>query len=196
MKKIVQYKMIEIMKAIDGDFNPYWDSTDFPSISTEFGLENLHIRAQSTINTTLVDNVFAFMYGRFFNWYCYQKELDINESEDLTSDDKHNWLVKLVRIFTNTYDRYARLYAYYQASETLLMNQIETSSVNRINDTPQDTGLFDDDEHTTTIAQNISRSDFNTPIERLDEIRKKLHDIIFDWSEEFEMLFWVGDEYE
>ena len=79
----------------------------------------------------------------------------------------------------------------------------EDSSLNLRNDTPQEGGDFTADPYvneatkhsgssTNTNAINNSMSststvatDLNTPIERLNEIREKLHNLYADWADEF-----------
>lgn len=79
----------------------------------------------------------------------------------------------------------------------------EDSSLNLRNDTPQNGGDFTTDPYvseankhtgtnsnTNTINNSITSTstvatDLNTPIERLNEIREKLHNLYADWANEF-----------
>ena len=80
--------------------------------------------------------------------------------------------------------------------ENDLLDQVKTSSrsLNTFSDTPQseaDTDLWTDMEHTSTAGKNQQEgaTDFSTPIERLDEIRRKLEDIYADWVLELGRCF-------
>ena len=59
------------------------------------------------------------------------------------------------------------------------------------NDTPQNTGDFADDTHTSHITQTSGTSEVEvkTPIERLKEIQDGYSDVLARWSEEFNTLF-------
>lgn len=79
----------------------------------------------------------------------------------------------------------------------------EDSSLNLRNDTPQEGGDFTADPYvneatkhsgsstnTNTINNSITSTstvatDLNTPIERLNEVREKLHNLYADWADEF-----------
>lgn len=63
------------------------------------------------------------------------------------------------------------------------------------NDTPQNGGNYLDDPHVNNASHNegtsqlisnsVTATDLNTPIERLNEIRQKLHNLYADWADEF-----------
>lgn len=79
----------------------------------------------------------------------------------------------------------------------------EDNSLNLRNDTPQEGGDFTADPYvneatkhtgsstnTNTINNSITSTstvatDLNTPIERLNEVREKLHNLYADWADEF-----------
>lgn len=92
---------------------------------------------------------------------------------------------KFMTILKMTYDRYALILKTYEDNKADLLNKVE--SLTRFNDTPQDTGEFSDDEHTTHITS--TKNDFDTLMGRIDEIDRKYRNVLADWTREFESLF-------
>lgn len=106
------------------------------------------------------------------------------------------WKEDFIPLFVNTWDKYTKLIKLYKEKENDLLDQVKTSSrsLNTFSDTPQseaDTDLWTDMEHTSTAGKNQQEgaTDFSTPIERLDEIRRKLEDIYADWVLELGRCF-------
>ena len=109
------------------------------------------------------------------------------------------WTSSLIPLLINTWNKYAQLIKIYKEKEGDLLDRVKSSShsLNTFNDTPQsaaDSDLWDDMDHTTTSAKNAQEgdSDFATPMERLDEIRRKLEDIYSDWTLELGRAFIRG----
>ena len=132
----------------------------------------------------VLDMVFS-RYSKHYIYWC--------DHEELTEDDAYEIALKLANIIMNSYDRYAPLYKYYKDKEDNLMDMIksETDSGIGYNDTPQNGGAFEDENHRTNYTESKStvKIDGATPIERLKEIKDKLTSILFDWSEEFDKIF-------
>lgn len=80
---------------------------------------------------------------------------------------------------------YIPLIKMYQAQANSLMKQVESSSLSKYNDTPQDGGNFSDDNHTTNSTRTVNSTDAGTPIQRLEEIRQLINTIYLDWAKEF-----------
>lgn len=72
----------------------------------------------------------------------------------------------------------------------------KTTGVNRFNDTPQDSGLYDDDSHSTNISESesVSEIDSGSIVSRLDELFKGFRSIILEWSNEFNSLFYKEEQ--
>ena len=69
-----------------------------------------------------------------------------------------------------------------------------TTAKTGYNDTPQneDSGGFEDATHRTSFTKVTSdtATDGATPIERIDEIDRKIKNIMLEWCQEFKDLFW------
>lgn len=112
--------------------------------------------------------------------------------DSLSSDEKQeilNGVFEFVNKFTSiirmTYDRYTKLLDIYTAERDNLLNKVE--AITRFNDTPQDSGEFSDDPHTTNITS--VKNDYDTLMGRIDEIDRAYRNVMKDWAEEFSGLF-------
>ena len=83
-------------------------------------------------------------------------------------------------------ERYIPLINMYTNNIGNLLNQIKSSSINKFNDTPQNTNTgFEGDNHVSNISQSETTTDGGTLISRLDEIRQNLHSVYGEWAREF-----------
>lgn len=126
-------------------------------------------------------------FSRFRKHYIYWSDKDT-----LDEDDYFEIVLKIANILINTYDKYAPLMKYYSEKRDSLMAMIqsETNGAIRYNDTPQNGGDFSNDAHTTnyTGSRTVNKTEGDTPINRLVEIKNKLSSILFEWSNEFDRI--------
>ena len=145
--------------------------------------------------------VLNLVWSRYWKHYCIQNLAPRNNYGDWTEEteeamfDFYLRLHNIVKMTENKYSTLLDLYANLGGAE--LLNKVITnaSGTTRFNDTPQNEGTFDDDEHTSHITQTTGESatDMNTPIERLKEIHDKFNNILLEWCNEFDKLFLEGD---
>lgn len=148
-----------------------------------------------------------YIFNRYYHHYCLQME-PINEygnlfplvdgvTNEARESNQFAFWVKLGQIFQFTADKYEWLLNAYKTEKENLLSKVQTlaSGTTRFNDTPQDEGTFDDDEHTSHITQTSgeSSSDIKPLIERLDDISSKFQNVLLDWCNEFDKLFLEGD---
>lgn len=143
--------------------------------------------------TDLAYKVLQRVISRFAESYCI-KVLYNDDYEDELSIKVKKFINNLVNVFNNTYEKYEVLYNIYQDNKNTLMRQLSVVSnvVNKFNDTPQDSGNFEDEDHTTNIniTNGSTSTDDGTPMTRIDEIDRKLKNLFLRWSNEFRTLFW------
>ena len=137
----------------------------------------------------------------------------------------HRFIGKLLDTAQYTYTRYAKLLALYEATQNNLLDRLQkvidgeikntgysshnigSTETRRDNDTPQDSGDFSDDTHTSFITQGESSGtdlrqddlsmtndtteswDNESIIERLDKIQKLYDNVMLKWLNEFKGLF-------
>ena len=130
------------------------------------------------------------IYYKYRDHVCLitEKEWDINQ-KDLT---RQFWK-DFYTIFDGTHAYYEKLISLFESKENNLLNTVSSSVENEIkfNDTPQNAGDFDTDNHTTNVSKSktTSQTDAGTVMERLDEIRRRYTDLYNDWADRFDRLF-------
>ena len=142
--------------------------------------------------------LFFFLQQRFRKEYVFPMSFDygvlknFNDFGNWTSEQKEEYyekarefITKLCSIIHQTCDRYLLLLDTYDEQRDNLLNKVE--AITRFNDTPQNSGEFSDDEHTTHIT--TSKNDYDTLMARIDEIDRNYRNLLKDWSNEFECLF-------
>lgn len=65
-------------------------------------------------------------------------------------------------------------------NKTKLLDDVRSSSVARFNDTPQNSGDFSDDNHTSNITTTTSSSNVGTMMQRLNEIEDNIKQLYID----------------
>ena len=82
----------------------------------------------------------------------------------------------------------------FENNKAKLLDDVKSSSVARFNDTPQNSGDFSDDQHTSNITTTTSSSNVGTMMQRLNEIEDKIKQLYLDWSNEFrKFIIWSVD---
>ena len=181
MKRIEFYSLSEVVEVA-----PY-DSFAFCTWANDYASCPF-----TTAEKNILNDLFkSYILPRFYDYTCVREEFDYYEaSTGISTESKQKIIYKMYVIFQETYDRYKNLIAYYNDYIGQLMDKIKSTSISRFNDTPQDSGEFSDDSHTTHLTEGEQATDLNTPIERLDEIRRKLANLMKEWSNEFAGLFY------
>ena len=70
-----------------------------------------------------------------------------------------------------------------------LLDKIGSTTKSKFNDTPQNGGDFDNDEHLSTINTTTAEQDVMPLINRLDDISRLYQNVLSDWADEFKHLF-------
>lgn len=127
----------------------------------------------------IVNKMFGYyLYPRFavsnINYIDDDETVNWDEFEGLFG----SWLIEST-------ERYSKLIKFYDDAANKLMDKIGSTTRTLYNDTPQAGGDFTTDPYVTNATQTETNSDVATPIDRLDEIRVKLHNLYHDWATEF-----------
>lgn len=190
-----------------GDVAALEDDTWFPNTSNSLNMSTimnkygLVLEDSSNDKVTLFNQLMRIIFDRFYECSVYKKLISIFVDETqvtiTASQLKYIWS-QFVGMFNLTAPRYIPLLKSYKANEENPIAQVEstTTGLNRFNDTPQNEGDFDSDEHTTNITQNEVKvtADSGSVVERLDALYKNWRSILRDWSNEFRCLFYDGGE--
>ena len=173
-----------------GENNSFFDAFDALIDGSNFVFKD-----SSALKDHLED-LFTLLFNRYSEWECVR----IRGVFDATIEAKElkKFMLKLNNITEMTYDKYATRLEIFATKKNSLMAQVQAGTIAKTgyNDTPQNesSGGFEDATHRTTFTKVDSQSltDGATPIERIDEIDRKIKNIMLEWCEEYARLFW-GD---
>lgn len=188
-------------------------SFDYPNGNTPinkitrliFSPYGIRIPTTTEIPATYVDGdyitLIPLVVERYWNEYVFESDEEITSF--LSNNQAIMFISKFLHILEFTYEKYSRILASYDSAKTKLLDKLERTSngtdIRRDNDTPQDTGDFSDDSHTSFITQgetNVTESHDDTSlIERLDKIQTLFQNTMFNWVKEFGILFIDGGNY-
>ena len=91
-------------------------------------------------------------------------------------------------------DKYVMLIQNLENNKSKLLDDVKSASISRFNDTPQNSGDFSDDPHTSTITTTENSSNVGTMMQRLNEIEDKIKQLYLDWSDEFrKFIIWSAN---
>lgn len=145
---------------------------------------------------------------RYWNEYVFESEEEYTTGDSLVGypDIQYKtrlFVSKLFNLIRFTYPKYSAILKAYEDESANLTAKLERitdgTATQRNNDTPQDGGDFDDDNHTSFISQgkvdNTESWDSEPIIDRLDKISKLYHKVMEEWLDEFKDLFVEGGNY-
>ena len=88
-------------------------------------------------------------------------------------------------------EKYSMLIQNLSNNKAKLLDDVKSSSIARFNDTPQNSGDFSDDNHTSNITTTTNSSNVGTMMQRLNEIEDNIKQLYIDWSDEFrKFIIW------
>lgn len=194
--KSVYFTLGDLVAMEDDTWYPNTSSDiQFASIMTAYGLT---IEDSTSDKLSILYQLIRMIYAEYFHEYVVKKIIGVYEDETnvvlSTSEKKEVWR-QFVALFNMTAPRYIPLLKSYKANEATPIAKIKssTSGINRFNDTPQDSGDFATDSHTTTINENnvTVEADSGSVAQKLDELFKNWRSILKDWTFEFRCLFYT-----
>ena len=182
------YTFKEVLDFLDNNPNEPWDMENsfHDEYYTTYGSAPLWTSATPAAAKPHIDDLYDLLFARFFDWYCVEVDDNLTATEI-----KSQFLDKMINILVNTYDKYAAILDSFATAKAKLMGQVESSTETGYNDTPQSEGDYTDSTHRTSYTKVTSLVDGATPVERLDEIQKKIRNTMLEWTDEFKPLFWT-----
>ena len=140
-----------------------------------------------------VFDIFMLLQKRYYGHYVFKTRA---EDDTEAIEQAWKWLKKLFNTIEYTYKKYSKIIQLYNENYNTLMRQLEnqTESGSRFNDTPQQKEVslsFENNEYTTSLTKmkSVSKSDSDTPINKIDEIIRNYRNILLIWLDEFDGLF-------
>lgn len=117
--------------------------------------------------------------------------VDSDESEDFLEKFCRTKAGQIMSWWNASSEKYVMLIRNLDTNKAKLLDDVKSSSIARFNDTPQNSGDFSDDNHTSNITKTESSSNVGTMMQRLNEIEDNIKQLYMDWSNEFrKFIIW------
>ena len=189
------YTLDDIRKKIDGYSyadGPYTMSSLDKTLSTflnsclrktNFAISELTETAES------IDCFQNYIWPRFYNETVIYT--DLGEKDDLVQKFAKTKVGQILAWWQSSIDKYTMLIQNLTANKAKLLDDVKSVSTSRFNDTPQNSGDFSDDQHTSTVTKTENSSNVGTMMARLNEIEDNIKQLYIDWSNEFrKFIIW------
>lgn len=194
-KAYIYFTLGEVVALEDDTIAPNSShDIDISTIMTTYGLV---IEESSTEKMDIFKQLMRMVYARFYHCEVCRKSLAYPyypDAEAPDSGERKEVFRTFVNLFNLTAPRFIPLLKQYKANESNPIAKISSTSTGktRFNDTPQYSGEFIDDGHTTHITQTeaTTETDTGSIVERLDALYKNWREILRDWSSQFKGLFY------
>ena len=147
------------------------------------------------IRPTLAESSEAVTCFKDYIWPRFYQEFvvytDSDESEDFVEKFSRTKVGQIFAWWISSSDKYSLLIQNLEANKSKLLDDVKSTSISRFNDTPQNSGDFSDDQHTSTVTTTENSSNAGTMMQRLNEIEDKIKQLYIDWSNEFrKFIIW------
>ena len=106
--------------------------------------------------------------------------VDSYESEDFIEKFARTKAGQIMSWWTSSSEKYSMLIQNLNNNKSKLLDDVKSSSIARFNDTPQNSGDFSDDNHTSNITKTESSSNVGTMMQRLNEIEDNIKQLYID----------------
>lgn len=202
MLKTISYTFQEVLNLypLRAPAKPHLYATDgewFTKLLSDAGLSYDRSCLNSTISDAdikaIINALMNNVYDRHHQDYVWSVTIDSDENHVLDASNIAFYLDKVLNVLNLTLPRYIPLLIQNKKYSADPVAPIESHSngITRFNDTPQDSGDFSDDEHTSNISQTESNQsvDVGSIMSRLDELFKNFRSILLEWSNEFNRVF-------
>lgn len=130
-----------------------------------------------------------YIWPRFYQEAIIYTDQD--ESESFLEKFCRTKAGQIMAWWTSSSDKYVMLIQNLELNKSKLLDDVKSSSISRFNDTPQNSGDFSDDNHTSTVTKTENSSNVGTMMQRLNEIEDNIKQLYMDWSDEFrKFIIW------
>ena len=148
-----------------------------------------------TVYRGTIDTQESYQCFRNYIWPRFYQEfviyVDSDESEDFVEKFARTKVGQIMSWWQSSTEKYSLLIQNLEANKTKLLDDVKSASISRFNDTPQNSGDFSDDQHTSTVTTTTNSSNVGTMMSRLNEIEDNIKQLYIDWSNEFrKFIIW------
>lgn len=191
------YSMDDIRKTVDSVSSAYKGPLAMLASSTGFIQFMNKCLVYSSYSTIVGTNEAAEAYECFANyiWPRFYQEaiiyVDSDETEDFVEKFAKTKIGQIFAWWKSSMEKYGLLIQNLELNKSKLLNDVKSESIARFNDTPQNSGDFSDDNHTSNITTTTNSSNVGTMMQRLNEIEDNIKQLYLDWSDEFrKFIIW------
>lgn len=130
-----------------------------------------------------------YIWPRFYQEFVVYTDSD--ETEDFVKKFARTKVGQIMSWWNASTEKYSLLIQNLTANKNKLLDDVKSASISRFNDTPQNSGDFSDDNHTSTVTKTENSSNVGTMMQRLNEIEDNIKQLYIDWSNEFrKFIIW------
>lgn len=187
------YTLDDIRKAVNlsPDLKGPYAMQDTLSNFIKYCLQSVNYAVRLNISDTTEAQICFrdYIWPRF-----YQEAIIYTDSDESESFVEKFCRTKAGQIFAwwiSSSEKYVMLIQNLNNNKAKLLDDVKSSSIARFNDTPQNSGDFSDDNHTSNITTTTNSSNVGTMMQRLNEIEDNIKQLYIDWSNEFrKFIIW------
>lgn len=208
LQKKVSYTFQEIIDLIHLTSNPQyphqanlsssWFTDLIGAVSLKLYIYNLSSDFSDNDIKAIINQLMTIVYNRHAHDYFYTIIEELEENLIPDQSDFEHAINNVLNIIELTAPKYIPILKQNKIYSTDPIAQIKskTTGKSRFNDTPQNEGEFNDEEHATNVTESESESfvDSGSIMERLEAMFKGFRSIILEWSNEFNSLFYKEEE--
>ena len=136
------------------------------------------------VRVSISDSTESQICFRDYIWPRFYQEaiiyVDSDESEDFVEKFCRTKAGQIFAWWLSSSEKYNLLIQNLNNNKTKLLDDVKSSSIARFNDTPQNSGDFSDDNHTSNITTTTNSSNVGTMMQRLNEIEDNIKQLYLD----------------
>ena len=179
------------------DKGPYTIANSSAASLSSF-IMNCFYKLHFSLPPTLTETDEARTCFKEYIWPRFYQEaiiyIDQDESESFLEKFCITKAGQIVSWWTSSSEKYSLLIQNFENNKAKLLDDVKSSSISRFNDTPQNSGDFSDDPHTSNITTTENSSNAGTMMQRLNEIEDNIKQLYIDWSDEFrKFIIWSAN---
>ena len=191
------YTLNDIRKEVGGSYatgeGPYALNSKYFSDFLNACLQK--VGYDTAILTETNESITCF---REYIWPRFYQEaiiyVDSDESEEFLEKFARTKVGQIMSWWMSSSEKYSLLIQNLTANKSKLLDDVKSASTSRFNDTPQNSGDFSDDPHTSNITTTENSSNAGTMMQRLNEIEDRIKQLYLDWSDEFrKFIIWSAN---
>ena len=178
------YTLDDIRKVLGGTYAASEGPYSMFSKSFSGFLNDCLGKAGLATRSAILEGTEATTCFRDYIWPRFYQEVivyvDSDEDEDFLEKFCRTKVGQIMAWWQSSSEKYSMLIQNFENNKAKLLDDVKSSSVARFNDTPQNSGDFSDDNHTSTVNKTENSSNVGTMMQRLNEIEDNIKQLYID----------------